>query len=74
MVEDEEVNKNEELMVGINFAAYKDATLFQNSVITFMARLKTNKDDLSVIRRIFSNIDRDHDGFLQTNEIGEAWD
>ena len=64
MVEDEYVDAREQVMVGMNMAYFRDATLFQSSVITFLVRLKSDKEEMSKIRRVFTKLDKNHDGFL----------
>lgn len=69
MVEDEYVDSREQVMVGMNMANFSYATLFQSSVITFLVRLKSDKEEMSKIRRVFTKLDKNHDGFLSTDEI-----
>ena len=74
MVEEELVEAREQVCVGINLAAFRDATLFQSSVITFLVRLKSDKEEMSRLRRVFTKVDTNHDGFLQPEEITQAMD
>jgi len=53
-------------------ATFRDATLFQSSVVTFLVRLKSDKEDMSKLRRVFTKVDVNHDGFLQPDEIERA--
>ena len=69
MVEEESIDASEQVLAVQNLAAYKDATLFQTSVVTFLVRLKTDKEDISALRRLFTKVDSNHDGFLQPDEI-----
>ena len=69
MVEEDHVEAKEQVCVGINMAYFRDATLFQSSVITFLVRLKSDKEDMSKLRRVFTKVDENHDGFLSTEEI-----
>merc|ERR1712110_594739 len=43
MVEEEVMSKKETQVFLANLAGFKDATLFQSSVITFLVRLKSSK-------------------------------
>lgn len=56
----------------MNLAHYKEATLFQSSVITFLARLKTDQEELSMLGRFFTSADKNMDGFLTLDELGSA--
>ena len=69
MVEEDRVEHKEQVCVGINMAYFRDATLFQSSVITFLVRLKSDKEDMSKLRRVFTKVDLNHDGFLSQEEI-----
>ena len=72
MVEKDVVARTTEVMIGHRLDQFKDATLFQSGVVTFLVRLKSNKEDLSQLRRIFTQIDTNHDGFLEQSEIEHA--
>lgn len=69
MVVEEEMTKSEKAVFVQNLADFKDATLFQSSVITFLVRLKAVKEDSGALRRIFTQSDTDRDGFLTFREI-----
>ena len=69
MVEEEVVQLNEQESIGVNMASFGDATLFQSSVVTFLVRLKSDKEDMSKLRRVFTKLDQDHNGFLSHEEI-----
>ena len=38
-------------------------------MITYLARLKNDKEDMSKLRRFFTKTDLNHDGFLELHEI-----
>ena len=60
------------MIAALNLAHYKEATLFQSSVITFLARLKTDKEELTMLGRFFTSADKNMDGFLTLEELGSA--
>ena len=41
-------------------------------MITFLVRLKSDKEDEAELRKIFTGLDTDHDGFLAQDEISKA--
>ena len=59
MVESDEVPMCVQVDHGEELIKFKSSTLFQSSVITFLVRLKSDKEDLSNLRKIFTSMDKD---------------
>ena len=71
-VGDGQFEEEDRATAALNLARYKEATLFQSSVITFLARLKTDQAELAMLRRFFTSADSNMDGFLTTEELESA--
>ena len=72
MVLEEDVEEKKTHIIAKRLDKFKDATLFQKSVITFLVRLKSDKENEAALRKIFTCYDSDHDGFLVPDEILKA--
>ena len=71
-VDDGQLQERDHATAAMNLAHYKEATLFQSSVITFLARLKTDQTELAMLRRFFTRADTNMDGFLTSDELEAA--
>ena len=69
LVKDEEVPDSELNDTGLNIYTFKQSSLFQSSVIAYLVGLKSNKDDLANLSRIFKKLDVSKDGYLSPDEI-----
>ena len=69
MVVEEKIEEDEVIECGANFIKFKEASLFQSSVIAFIVGLKTNTQDLMTLRKVFNKFDTNHDGGLSPLEI-----
>ena len=69
VIEQNEVDEEELVDIGLNVYTFKQASIFQSSVIAFLVGLKSNKEDLAALAKIFKKLDTSHDGYLQPEEI-----
>ena len=73
VIEQNEVDEEELVDIGLNVYTFKQASIFQSSVIAFLVGLKSNKEDLAALAKIFKKLDTSHDGYLQPEEIIEGF-
>ena len=55
-----------------NFEEFSQASRFQSSIISFIVGFRRDKEDYTVLRRQFSQIDANQDGFITVDEMENA--
>ena len=53
----------------MNIYSFKQASLFQSSVIAMLAGMKQSKEEISALRKVFKRLDESQDGYLSREEI-----
>ena len=57
---------------GIEMATAQRNTDLQQCVMSFLIGVRSNKDELKVLREVFMSIDKNKDGYLSADEIKES--
>ena len=65
----DEISETELVEAGMNIYSFKQASLFQSSVIAMLAGMKQSKEEISALRKVFVLLDEDQDGYLSREEI-----
>lgn len=64
MAKREEVAEDVFVETALNIYTFKQSSLFQSSVIAFLVGLKSAKEDLTVLSKVFKQLDVSKDGYL----------
>ena len=59
-----EVPKEQLVDTGLNIYAFRQASMFQSSIIAFLVQLKSEKKELQQLGDIFKKLDTSKDGYL----------
>ena len=64
MIDDDDI-----LETYLNLYTHKRSSLLQSSVIAFLAGIKLDEQEKITLRKIFTSLDTNKDGFLSANEL-----
>ena len=48
---------------------FKQASKFQTSVISFLVGMRSNKEEIETLKKVFNELDKNKDGHLSVNEL-----
>lgn len=69
-----EVPEEQLVDTGLNIYSFKQASMFQSSIIAFLVQQKSEKEELRQLGDIFKSLDTSGDGYLQLEEIQKGFE
>ena len=73
MVIEEPVDECQKVKIALNLYTFKRSSVLQSSVIGFLSRLKSDSEELTILRKVFMELDTSKDGFLSVDEIKDGF-
>ena len=63
------MTKSVELNLAANLLEFRNATAFQNGILSFIVNLKSRSEDLEDLKNMFLKLDTSKDGTLSIQEM-----
>ena len=73
-VKEPEVGERAQLDIFNNLREFRDVTVFQSGVLSFIVNLKATSEELEELKNLFIQLDKSKDGTLSMEEIRDGMD
>lgn len=69
-----ELDQDTQLNIADNLRVFKNSTAFQSGILSLIANLNSNSEELENLKKMFLALDTDHSGTLTIDEIKKGMD